>query len=118
MSGLLRMVAGVTRKDLSPSVISHPWDNRISQFLKDALEKSFPRYLHGVKGLEQNTTTSLGLRATLHWHIMFAVMVPGMCLCAHLNVFITPAFLSRVYKVEALVMTLDCEFLIPIGQVS
>lgn len=25
---------------------------------------------------------------------------------------------TRVYKVEALVMTLDCEFLIPVGQVS
>ena len=46
----------------------------------------------------------------------------GMCLCAHLPIYYSSFSLqergTRVYKVEALVMTLDCEFLIPIGQVS
>ena len=74
------------------------------------------------KGLEQNMMTSLELRVTLHWHIMFEIMVLGMCLCAHLPIYYSSFSLqergTRVYKVEALVMTLDCEFLIPIGQVS
>lgn len=66
--------------------------------------------------------TSLELRVTLHWHIMFEIMVLGMCLCAHLPIYYSSFSLqergTRVYKVEALVMTLDCEFLIPIEQVS
>lgn len=91
-------------------------------FCRMSLENPFPRYLQGVWGLEQNMMTSPGLSATLHWHIMFEIMILDMCLCAHLPIYYSSFSLqekgTRVYKVEALVMTLDCEFLIPAGQVS